>query len=274
MVADVLMAFFLVCVSAPVHSNISFESPFWTTLQPRALFPLLKRAIQTHSRRTREAAVGRGIDRHLLGLKLMLEELPPDTPSSLDSPSTSGSSRLTNTPAAPREIRTHPLFTDPLFTRSQEWKLSTSALNAGYHFRGTGFGAVFPDGYGINCEFKLSFSESLCGIFVGGRPHRPELVYFLFHSRSPFLPNRAHTFSSLVDLIAPDRIRFCIESKFSSPLTSTSRFKQYIEDALLDLRAICEAGLDPADEPELKNGQATGKEAVGGVVDVRVQARL
>jgi hypothetical protein len=166
------MAFFLVCVSAPVHSNISFESPFWTTLQPRALFPLLKRAIQTHSRRTREAAVGRGIDRHLLGLKLMLEELPPDTPSSLDSPSTSGSSRLTSTPATPQEIRTHPLFTDPLFARSQEWKLSTSALSAGYHFRGTGFGAVFPDGYGINCEFKLSLSESLCRISVGGRSHR------------------------------------------------------------------------------------------------------
>ena len=30
------------------------------------------------------------------------------------------------------------LFDDPLFDRSQEWKLSTSALSAGELFRGTG----------------------------------------------------------------------------------------------------------------------------------------
>ena len=30
------------------------------------------------------------------------------------------------------------LFDDPLFERSQEWKLSTSALSAGDLFRGTG----------------------------------------------------------------------------------------------------------------------------------------
>jgi hypothetical protein len=31
------------------------------------------------------------------------------------------------------------LFEDPLFERSQEWKLSTSALSAGDQFRGTGY---------------------------------------------------------------------------------------------------------------------------------------
>lgn len=44
------------------------------------------------------------------------------------------------------------LFKDELFSRSQTWKLSTSALGAGTQFRGTGFGAVERDGYGINCE--------------------------------------------------------------------------------------------------------------------------
>ena len=34
------------------------------------------------------------------------------------------------------------LFEDPLFERSQEWKLSTSALSAGDLFRGTGY--VYP----------------------------------------------------------------------------------------------------------------------------------
>lgn len=183
-------------------------------VEPRALLPLLQRAIQTHARRTREAATGRGIDRHLLGLKLMLEEFPVDTSisasSSLDSPSSSS-------PTDPPQKRTHPLFTDPLFSRSQEWKLSTSGLSAGDQFRGTGFGAGWEDGYGINY------------------------------------------------LIAPDRIKFCVESKFSSPLTSTNKFKQHIADALRDMRVICEAG-----ELELKDRTKTSVDGLG----TRVHARL
>lgn len=108
---------------------------------------LLCRAIQTHTSLTREAATGRGIDRHLLGLRLMMR---------------------------PETGERAALFDDPLFERSQEWKLSTSALSAGYQFRGAGcvgyffaqsvtemralratefsFGAPYHDGYGISCE--------------------------------------------------------------------------------------------------------------------------
>lgn len=128
--------------------------------QPRALFPLLQHAIRTHARRTREAATGRGIDRHLLGLKLMLEDLPVDASTSASSESSSSSS-----PTDPPQQRTHPLFTDPLFSRSQEWRLSTSGLSAGDQFRGTGFGAGWEDGYGINCKFDSSLSELYFGIF-------------------------------------------------------------------------------------------------------------
>ncbi|KAG1869566.1 hypothetical protein F4604DRAFT_1682122 [Suillus subluteus] len=46
------------------------------------------------------------------------------------------------------EKHTHPLFTDPLFSRSQEWKLSTSGLSASDQFRGTGW----EDRYGINFD--------------------------------------------------------------------------------------------------------------------------
>ncbi|CDO73718.1 hypothetical protein BN946_scf185015.g46 [Trametes cinnabarina] len=77
----------------------------------------------THTQLTREAATGRGIDRHLLGLRLMLRA-----------------------DAGER----HELFEDEIFERSQTWKLSTSGLSAGYQFRGTGFGASYSDGYGIN----------------------------------------------------------------------------------------------------------------------------
>ncbi|KAG1835154.1 hypothetical protein EV424DRAFT_1359193 [Suillus variegatus] len=143
----------------------------------------------------------------------MLEELPVDattSTSSSDSPSKSG-------PTDPPQKRTHPLFADPLFSRSQEWKLSTSGLSAGDQFRGTGFGAGWEDGHGINY------------------------------------------------VIALNRIEFCVESKFSSPLTSTNKFKQHITDALRDMCAICEVG-----ELELKDKK---KKSVDGA-DARVQARL
>jgi len=81
----------------------------------------LKDAIKTHSALTREAATGRGIDRHLLGLRLVMQD---------------GESSA--------------LFDDEMFQRSQRWRLSTSGLSAGTVFRGTGFGASEPDGYGIN----------------------------------------------------------------------------------------------------------------------------
>ncbi|GBE88380.1 hypothetical protein SCP_1301950 [Sparassis crispa] len=84
---------------------------------------LLSRAVQTHTNLTRLAATGRGIDRHLLGLQQML----------LDGES-------------------HALLEDDLFVRSQTWKLSTSGLSTGHQFRGTGFGAPYNDGYGINCK--------------------------------------------------------------------------------------------------------------------------
>ncbi|KAI1797126.1 acyltransferase ChoActase/COT/CPT [Ganoderma leucocontextum] len=84
---------------------------------------LLRQALQTHTGTTRRAATGRGVDRHLLGLQLML--------------------RL-------EAGESHPLFEDALFSQSQTWKLSTSGLSAGEQFRGTGFGTSYPDGYGVN----------------------------------------------------------------------------------------------------------------------------
>lgn len=98
--------------------------------QVQQQYELLKKAVTTHTRLTREAATGRGIDRHLLGLRLMLKPSDPE-------------------PA---------LFKDPLFSQSQEWKLSTSGLSAGHWFKGTGFGSPFDDGYGVNCKsFLLTF---------------------------------------------------------------------------------------------------------------------
>jgi len=50
-----------------------------------------------------------------------------------------------------RDGETHALFDDEFYAKSQEWKLSTSAFSPGQNFLGIGFGAAWPDGYGINC---------------------------------------------------------------------------------------------------------------------------
>ncbi|CAA7266960.1 unnamed protein product [Cyclocybe aegerita] len=109
-------------------------------------FNLLREAVASHSRRTREAMTGRGIDRHLLGLQLLLRPLNGESAA---------------------------LFEDELFERSSQWKLSTSGLSAGLLFKGTGFGAAYEDGYGINYlaapdRFKFGieakFSSSLTSV--------------------------------------------------------------------------------------------------------------
>lgn len=84
--------------------------------QLRSRFALLRLAIQTHTSLTRSGATGKGIDRHLLGLRLMLR---------------------------PDEGEKSDLFEDGVFGESQSWKLSTSGLSAGYLFRGTGCVFVF-----------------------------------------------------------------------------------------------------------------------------------
>lgn len=119
--------------------------------QSKRKFELLNRAVQTHSRLTREAATGKGIDRHLMGLQLLMR---------------------------PEDGEAADLFSDELFQRGQTWKLSTSGLSAGHQFRGTGFGTVYPDGYGINCEWFI-FSLSLPNICH--RTRRPtDLFVFVF----------------------------------------------------------------------------------------------
>ncbi|KAM0788172.1 hypothetical protein ACM66B_001333 [Microbotryomycetes sp. NB124-2] len=85
------------------------------------LYDLLTKATKSHNAYTRDSSVGKGCDRHFMGLKLMM-----------------------------RPGERHELFEDELFQKSQDWILSTSGLSAGDRFFGTGFGTVWPQGYGIN----------------------------------------------------------------------------------------------------------------------------
>ena len=108
-----LRSSFLFASWSLVRSSLRLEAePLYVTSQRATRHMLLHRALKTHGSLTREAATGRGIDRHLLGLRLMLVEV--------------------NNGPRPK------MFEDELFERSQTWKLSTSGLSAGHHFRGTG----------------------------------------------------------------------------------------------------------------------------------------
>jgi len=68
---------------------------------------LLQAATKAHGAYSFDVSEGKGCDRHLLGLRLLL-----------------------------REGESHPIFTEPIFAKSQEWILSTSCLNAGNRLNG------------------------------------------------------------------------------------------------------------------------------------------
>lgn len=58
------------------------------------------------------------------------------------------------------------LFTDPLFSRTCHWKLSTSQITSEY-YDGYGWGEVVPDGYGIAYMIKEnSFHFNVCSLFL------------------------------------------------------------------------------------------------------------
>lgn len=96
-------------------------------------------AIQYHKQYATEAALGRGVDRHLMGLKLAAIENGKEV---------------------------HPLFKDPSYVRSTHFKITTSQV-AGKGNSVMCYGAVVPDGYaccynplGNTINFGLSAFKS------------------------------------------------------------------------------------------------------------------
>ncbi len=95
----------------------SMDDPSTTQEVRKALFD---KATKKHVQLAKEGGQGRGVDRHLFGLKRLLqdgEEVPE-------------------------------LFTDPVVARSSYWVLSTSAVFS-KHFPVYGWGEVVPDGFGV-----------------------------------------------------------------------------------------------------------------------------
>ncbi|KAJ3287077.1 hypothetical protein HDU79_005993 [Rhizoclosmatium sp. JEL0117] len=92
-----------------------------SSLEPAKKIDAFKTACKSHVDYLTKAGNGFGVDRHLLGLRMVMK---------------------------PGE--SHEIFKDPLFARSSHWDLSTSGLFSSKNVVGTGFGTVYPDGYGMN----------------------------------------------------------------------------------------------------------------------------
>jgi carnitine O-acetyltransferase len=98
-------------------------------------YAMLQQAATTQSTYAREAGQGMGVDRHLLGLKLMVD-----------------ASKGEEVPA---------IFNDKAYSESSHWRMSTSSL-ASEHFSCWGFGEVVADGYG--CGYMNNKDNFACVI--------------------------------------------------------------------------------------------------------------
>ncbi|RXW21256.1 hypothetical protein EST38_g4610 [Candolleomyces aberdarensis] len=143
----------------------------------RARLKALQRAVQTHTRLTREAATGRGIDRHLLGLQLLSQ---------------------------PANGESAELFGDELFGSSSEWKLSTSGLGARDCFKGTGFGALYEDGYGIS--------------YLAA----PDMIKFGIESKFSSANTSTEKFKKVAVECLMEMKLLCLENEGLEPRTATS----------------------------------------------------
>ncbi|CAM9514964.1 unnamed protein product, partial [Hapterophycus canaliculatus] len=85
---------------------------------------LLRKAAESHIEYARSAAEGKDVDRHLFGLQRVL-----------------------------RADESCPVFSDPLFSRSKHWRMSTSHLTHEM-FDSWGWGEVVPDGIGVAYSIK------------------------------------------------------------------------------------------------------------------------
>ncbi|ORX77487.1 acyltransferase ChoActase/COT/CPT [Basidiobolus meristosporus CBS 931.73] len=109
-----------VCSSDSVAFVEAFDD---NSIDDREKLILFKKAIESHLEYMKAASSGRGVDRHLLGLRSVIAS------------------------EAEREAAT--IFSDPSYLKSMYFKLSTSNMSPGDHFYG-GFGPVVPEGYGVN----------------------------------------------------------------------------------------------------------------------------
>ena len=87
---------------------------------------LLRAAVDAHVKYLSKASKGKGVDRHLFGMSMLVEGPNEEAPT---------------------------LYSHPLYQRAKRWRVSTSHLTHP-KFENWGFGEVFPDGVGIGYAVK------------------------------------------------------------------------------------------------------------------------
>jgi len=118
------------------------------TATPAARRAALTAAAAAHRRQAAECGAGRGIDRHLLGMRVLLGEDGAAMP---------------------------PIFTDPAFAKSSGWEMSTSNLSH-ERLQAWGFGEVVEQGFGVGYSIlsaRLQFFVTCKGSRDAG-PSRAE----------------------------------------------------------------------------------------------------
>jgi len=78
----------------------------------------------------KEAKEGRGVDRHLFGLRMLFESQQKSL-----------------------RLETPPIFADPAYLKSSHWNISTSHCGSS-SLSAFGFGPVVPDGFGVGYMIK------------------------------------------------------------------------------------------------------------------------
>lgn len=106
--------------------TVSEESVAWcqSMENPNAsnqeMISKLRAAISAHGKYINDASAGKGVDRHLFGLKQLL----------------------------PKGTELPAIYKDPAYAYSSKWFISSSQLSSEY-FNGYGWGEVIPEGFGI-----------------------------------------------------------------------------------------------------------------------------
>ncbi|KAJ3356447.1 Carnitine O-acetyltransferase mitochondrial [Allomyces javanicus] len=133
----------------------AMEDPSTT---PDERVALCKKAIAYHGKYMKDASEGKGVDRHLLGLRLLVQ------------------------PGEPQPS----IFADPAYAGSCHWNLSTSQLTSEY-FDGYGWGEVVADGYGLAYMIKNnSIHVNIVSQKLGAQQLRHYMVEALQDMRSAF----------------------------------------------------------------------------------------
>ncbi|KAJ3416921.1 Carnitine O-acetyltransferase mitochondrial [Chytridiales sp. JEL 0842] len=134
--------------------TVSVDSVAWVkAMQNGALSKeekaaLGKKAISSHVKYMADCVDGRGVDRHLLGLKLLVangEKMPE-------------------------------IFTDKAFAYTKHWNLSTSQITSEY-YEGYGWGEVVPDGYGI--AYMIKDRSIHLNVACLNEMNAPKMKYYL-----------------------------------------------------------------------------------------------